>query len=324
MRWREFTAGLGGAAGWPVVARAQQEKVWRVGYLTPSSAADTGGGVIMFDAFRLQLQDLGYIEGRNLRLDVRRAEGDFERLPILAAELLSLAPDVLVGVTAAGTAALQRTTATIPIVMLTSGDPVGGGFVKSLAKPEGNITGVYNQSLDLTAKSIELLHVTFPNARRIAVLMSPNPVHEVMLKEAYAGAKVLDLTIIPVMARTPTDLNEAFATMHEKNCDALLVLADGRVTKKIVELAEEWRLPAVYQYAQFVEMGGLLSYAADLIGQFQRAAVYVDKILKGANPGELPVEQPTKIALAVNLKTAKALGLTIPDSILARADKVIE
>ena len=323
MRRREFIAALGSAVAWPVVARAQQGKVWRVGYLTSSSAADKIS-VALFDAFRLKLQDLGYVEGKNLTLDVGRAEGDYARLPALAAKLVSLAPDVIVGVTATSVAALRPATSSIPIVMLTAGDPIASGFVKSLAKPGGNITGLYNLSLDITAKSLELAHVAFPNAKRIAVLTSPNQAHEGMVKQAYAGARALELTIIPVMARTPADLEDAFATMHKEKSDALVVLADSRILRKIVELAERWRLPAIYHYAEFVEMGGLLSYGSDLTPQFQRAAFYVDKILKGASPSDLPVEQPTQLELEVNLKTAKALGLTIPDGILARADKVIE
>jgi putative ABC transport system substrate-binding protein len=323
MRRREFIAGLGGIAGSSLTAFAQQQRVWRIGYLTASSIADRRG-VALFDAFRMQLQELGYVEGRNLNLNVRRAEGDFAKLPVLANELVSLAPDVVIGVTAAGTAALQRATSSLPIVMLTAGDPVESGFAKSLAKPGGNITGLYNQSRDVTAKSVELLHAIIPKAKRIAVLMSPQPIHQTMVTEAFAGAEVLGLTIVPVMARTPSDLDDAFTIMHKEKCDALIVLADARLTRKIVELADQWRLPTIYQYAEFADMGGLLSYGADLTPQFRRAAVYVDKILKGANPADLPVEQPTKMELEVNLKSAKSLGLTIPDSILARADKVIE
>ena len=272
MKRRAFIAGLCGIAWSSLTALAQQERVWRIGYLTPSSIADTRG-VALFDAFRMQLRELGYVEGHNLNLDVRRAEGDFARLPVLANELVSLAPDVIVGVTAAGTGALQRATSSLPIVMLTAGDPVESGFVKSLAKPGGNITGFYNQSPDLTAKSVELLHAVIPKAKRIAVRMSPAPNHQTMVAQAYAGAEVLGLAIVPVMARTPSDLDDAFTVMHKEKCDALIVLADARITRKIVELADQWRLPTIYQYAEFVAMGGLLSYGADLTPQFQRAAV---------------------------------------------------
>ena len=318
---RRFIAAVAGAAAWPMVARAEQEKIWRVGYLyrhaTKVSAA-------LFDVFRIKLEQLGYVEGKNLNLDVRRADDDYTRLPTLAATLVSLAPNVIVSTTTPATAALQRATSSIPIIMAGVGDPVASGFVKSLAKPGGNITGPSNLSIDLTAKSLELLHAAVPSAQRIAVLRSPNQAHETMLREAYAAAEGLGLKIIPVMARTPADLDATFSIMRQQNCEALFVFADARITQKIVELADKWRLPAIYQITGFVDMGGLLSYGQNWTELFQHAAIYVDKILKGANPADLPVEQPTKFELEINLKTAKALGLTIPDSILARADKVIE
>ena len=261
---------------------------------------------------------------RNLRLDLRRAEGDYTRLPTLAVELVSLAPDVIAGTSSPATAALQRATSSIPIVMTAINDPIGLGFVKSLARPGGNITGLSNLSADFTAKSFELLHVAVPNAKRVAVLTSPNPLHEAVVTEAYTIAGAMGLTIVPVMARTPADLNDAFSAMNKETCDAVVVLSDPRTSRKIVELANEWRLPAIYQATGFADMGGLLTYSANFPEMFQRAAVYVDKILRGASPADLPVEQPTRLELQVNLKTAKALGLTIPDSILVRADRVIE
>jgi putative ABC transport system substrate-binding protein len=257
---------------------------------------------------------------------VRRANDDYARLPGLASELVSLVPNVILTVGAVATSALQRATSSIPIVMAASNDPIGSGLVKSLAKPGGNITGLSNQGLDSTAKTLELLHVALPNAKRIAVLMSANPTHAGMAKEAYVAVGTLGLTIIPVTAQTLNDLGDAFAKMHSESCDALFVLSDARtnLNRRIVELANEWRLPAIYQGGFIVDIGGLLSYGPDFHEHFRQAAVYVDKILKGANPADLPVEQPTKFELEINLKTAKALGLTIPDSIVARADKVIE
>jgi len=325
MRRREFIKLIAsGATACPLVVRAQQQtdKVWRVGYLTPSSV--TNFSVAVLDAFRLKLNDLGYVEGRNLGLYVRRANDDYARLPSLASELVSLAPNVIVSASDIATLPLQRATSSIPIVMTSSSDPIGIGFIKSLAKPSGNITGLSTQGLDLTAKTLELLHVALPNAKRIAVLLSANPGHERMVKEAYGAARTLGLTIIPVMARTPDDFSDAFANMHSENCDALFVLLASPITRRIVELANEWRLPGIYQTGDFVDMGGLLSYGPGSHEQWQRVAVYVDRILKGANPADLPVEQPTKFELEINLKTAKALGVIIPDSILARADKVIE
>ena len=311
---------------WPRVAHAQQQtdKVWRVGYLSPTSATNVGAALL--DAFRLKLNDLGYVEGRNLGLYVRRANDDFAQLPSLASELVSLAPDVIVSSANIATLALQRATSSIPIVMARSIDPIGSGLVKSLAKPGGNITGLSTQGLDSTAKTLELLHVAFPSAKRIAFLMTANPGQEGIVKEAYVAAGTLGLTIIPVTALTLDDLGDAFAKMHSESCDALFVLAEPRINanRRIVEFANEWRLPAIYQGGFIVDMGGLMSYGPDFHELFRQAAVYVDRILKGANPADLPVEQPTKFELEINLKTAKALGLTIPDSILARADKVIE
>jgi putative ABC transport system substrate-binding protein len=326
MNRREFIAVLGGAAAWPVVTHAQQQtdKVWRVGYLSPASLLAAPTSVALFDAFRLKLKDLGYVEGRNLGLYVRRANDDFARLPGLASELVSLAPDVIVSASQTATLPLQRATSSIPIVMAAGADPIGSGFVKSLAKPGGNITGLTQQVFDSTAKTLELLHVAVPNAKRIAVLMQANPFQEGIVKEAYVAAGTLGLTIIPVTARTLDDLGDAFAKMHSENCDALFVLADPRINRRIVEFANEWRLPAIYQAAFYVDRGGWLSYGPDYYESFRQAAVYVDKILKGASPADLPVEQPTKFELAINLKTSKLLGVTIPDSILARADKVIE
>jgi putative tryptophan/tyrosine transport system substrate-binding protein len=240
MRRREFINLIAGSAvTWPLTARAQQQtdKVWRVGYLSPSSA--TNVSVALFDAFRLKLNDLGYVEGRNLGLYVRRANDDYARVPGLASELVSLAPNVIVSSANIATLALQRATSSIPIVMTSNADPIGTGFVKSLAKPGGNITGLSTQSVDSTPKALELLHVALPNAKRIAVLMSGNPGNEGTVKEAYLAAGALGLTIIPVMARTLDDLGDAFAKMHSENCDAVFVFIDPRSNRRIVELANE-------------------------------------------------------------------------------------
>ena len=263
-------------------------------------------------------------KGRILRLDVRRAEGDYARLAPLAVELVSLMPDVIVGIGSAATAALQGATSSIPIVMSGPTDPIGSGFIKSFAKPGGNITGTSGLNLDLTAKSLELLHLVVPSAKRIAVLMSPISYEEVQLKEAYVASGALGLTLIPVMAPTPADLENAFHRMHTENCDALFVLSDPRISPKIVQLADHWQLPAVYQVNHFARIGGLMSYSANYDDLLRLAALYVDRLLRGASPADLPVEQPTRLELQVNLKTAKKLGLTIPDSVLARADEVIE
>jgi putative ABC transport system substrate-binding protein len=270
------------------------------------------------------LRDLGYVEGRNLILDVRTANGDFSRLPHLAAELVALQPDVIAAGATPALAAAQRATSSIPIVTGGVGDPIGSGFIKSLAKPGGNITGISLMSTDLSAKSLEFLTTLVPQARRIAALKSANPVHATLINELYAAAQRLRLTVVPVTALLPSDLDDAFATMAKEGCDGLVVLADPRIIARIPDLAAKARLPAIYQLSEFAKLGGLLGYGPNLDDLWRRAAIYVDKILKGANPAELPVEQPTKFDLAINLQTANALGLTVPPTLIALANEVIE
>jgi putative ABC transport system substrate-binding protein len=313
MKRRTFIAGLAGGAVWvcPVLARAQNStpgKIWRVGYLSVSSATDFS--LALFDAFRLKLRELGYVEGRNLRIDVRRADFDYARLPALAAELISFAPDVLAGLSPPATTALQQATSSIPIVMVAIPDPIGSGFVKSFANPGGNITGNSDMSVDLAPKSLDLLHVVVPKAKRIAVLTMSYSLQRAKVEAVRVAAEELGLTtfIVP----TPTDLDNAFTTIHNENCDALVVIADSRINRKIVELANASRLPAIYQIIDYVDMGGLLGYGPNGFWMFPQAAIYVDKILRGARPADLPVEQPTQLELRINLNTAKALGLTIP------------
>jgi putative ABC transport system substrate-binding protein len=323
MKRREFIAGLGGAAAWPLVARGQhlsQSKTWRVGYLSVSSA--TNFSVAIFNAFKVKLQELGYVEGRNIQFDVRRAEFDYGKLPALAAELVSLKPDVIVGLSAPAATALQHATTTIPIVMVAIADPIGSGLVQSFAHPGGNITGNSDMSVELAPKSLDLLHVVVPSAKRIAILTMSYSQQRVKVEEVRAAAKALGLTTF--LVPSPTDLNNAFTAIQNENCDALVVIADSRIERKIVELANTARLPAIYQINDYVNMGGLLGYGPDGSWMWPNAAMYVDKILKGARPADLPVEQPTQLELRVNLKTANELGLTIPDSVLIRADEVIE
>lgn len=324
MRRREFITLFGGASAvWPVAARGQQpSRIWRVGYLSPSP--ETAIGRTFLGAFSLKLQELGYVEGRNLILDVRRADGDLARLPGLAAELVSLRPDVIVTAGTPPTAAAQKATSSIPIVMIGPADPIGGGFVRSLARPGGNITGLSYMSPDFTAKSLELLLSVVPGAKRVAVLMSNNPSTASLIRPIHALAQALGVAILPVTWTLPADLEEVFEKIGTEKCDGLIVLADPNVTRRIAELAAKIRIPAIYQVSVFVPMGGLLSYSPDYFDLAPRGAVYVDRILKGAVPAEMPVEQPTKFVLLINLKTAKALSLTIPDSLLVRADEVIE
>jgi putative tryptophan/tyrosine transport system substrate-binding protein len=319
MKRREFTLFvLGVAVSWPIMAMSQQSKIIRVGLLNPSFTVQP-----LLDAFRKQLSDLGYIEGKNLIIDYRTAEGHFERLPQLVQELVALRPDVLVAIATPAIAAAQRATSTIPIVMSPSTDPIGSGFVKSFAHPGGNITGVANMYGDVMGKSVETLHELLPAAKKVAVLMSLNTTHPTQYELARAALQSFGASVFPVVAPTPDDLPAAFHKMTEAHCDALFVLADP-FRPTIVSLASSSRIPAVYQYREFVDAGGLASYGANNIKMFKMAARYVDKILKGASPSETPVEQPTTFELIVNLKTAKAFGLTVPPSLLARADEVIE
>jgi putative tryptophan/tyrosine transport system substrate-binding protein len=325
MRRRKFIKLMGGVSlAWPLVARAQQSpsKVWRVAYLYPGFL-DNPVDHATFDVFRAEMRELGYIEGKNLAIDTRTAEGKFERLPALTDELIALRPDVIVAIATPAIAAAQRATLTIPIVMAPATDPVGSGFIKSLAHPGGNITGVANMFGDSIGKSVELLHSILPSAKRVAVLMTTNPTHPQQYTLVESAAKTLELVVVPVMAPTPADLEQAFNKMGQEKCDALFVLADP-TQPKIISLAAKTKIPALYQFGNFVDLGGLASYGASLPPLYRKAADYVDKIFKGADPARFPVEQPVVFEFSLNLKTAAALGLSIPEAVLARADRVVE
>jgi putative tryptophan/tyrosine transport system substrate-binding protein len=271
------------------------------------------------------LNELGYSEGQNLTIDLRRAEGDLARLPDLAAEIVSLGPDVIVAIATPAIVAARKATSSIPIVMNASGDPVVTGLIKSLAKPGGNITGLSSMNWDLTTKSVELLSKTVPRAKRIAVLMSAiYPTHISVAKDVHGAALGLGLTAVPVTADVPEELGSAFATIRREKCDAVIVLPAAQVLRSIVDLAASERIPAIYESSAYVRIGGLMSYGANIIEQFRTAAVYVDKIPRGANPADLPVAQPTNFELAVNLRTANRLGIEIPPTVLALADEVID
>jgi putative ABC transport system substrate-binding protein len=325
MKRREFITLLGGAAAWPVAARAQQPRVWRIGYLVAASPT-VGLPRAYLDAFRLRLSELGYVEGRNLIIDVRGVEGDYSLLPNLAAELVALRPDVIFAAATPAVSAAHRATSSIPIVMGPTADPIGSGFIQSLAKPGGSITGLSLMATDLSAKSLDFLRILVPRGRRIAALQSANPVHVTLINELHAAASGVGLSIVPVTYTGPSDLDDAFASMAKAACDALIVLADpiNPVTARIPGLAAKARLPTIYQISTLAKVGGLLAYGPDIADLYRRAAMYVDKILKGANPAELPVEQPTKFDLLINLTAARALGLEIPPTLLALADEVIE
>ncbi|MGY8685997.1 ABC transporter substrate-binding protein [Bradyrhizobium sp. UFLA05-153] len=325
MRRRNFIRGVGYTTiAWPLIAMAEQSssKVWRIAHIYPGKL-DNPPDRAMYDAFRGGLRELGYIEGKNLIIDQRSADGKLERLPSFLTELIALHPDVIVAITTPAIAAAQKATSTIPIIMAPATDPIGSGFVKSLARPGGDITGTANMVGDAIGKGVELLHTLLPSARRIAVLMSNNPTHPQQCELAETSIKSLGLAAVRVVAPTPGDLDQAFETIKQENCDALFVLAD--VTRPtIVTLAARSRIPAIYQSGPYVPLGGLASYHPKLEAIYVKVAQYCDRVFKGADPAELPVEQPVIFELAVNLKTAASLGLTFPDSIMVRADKVIE
>ena len=311
----------------PLAALGQQQsKVARIGYLAGSSVTDNAH---LVQAFREALRELGYVEGKNLVIEYRYAEGNFERLPDLAAELVRLRVDVIVAVGDPVILVAKQATSTIPIVMPSVGDPVGRGFVASLARPGGNITGVSNLAVALTGKWLEYLKQIVPTLSQVAVLRNAaNPTHALFWAEAQSAAPRLGLQLQSVEVRTPDDLDGAFATIVRERSAAVVVLPDpllaGFLRGRIAELATRNRLPAVYTFKEQAEAGGLLSYGPSLSVNYRHAATYVDKILKGAKPANLPVAQPTQFELVINLKTAKALGLTIPQSLLLRADEVIQ
>jgi putative tryptophan/tyrosine transport system substrate-binding protein len=304
-------------------ASSRPARIWRIGYLSPGALSDVGPASFL-QAFRRRLGELGYREGRNVIIDMRSADGDFARLPRLAAELASLAPDVMVAASTSAVLAARRMTTSIPIVIASAADPVANGLVKSLARPGGNITGLSNMAPGLTARTVAILRSVVPAASRIAVLMSANPSHLGVLEEARTAARTFGAKVVAITAAVPADLDEAFATMAKQRCDALLVPADARLDLEIVDLAAEARLPAIYQLRELVQGGGLVSYGPSYVELFRRAAAYVDRIFKGASPAELPVEQPTQFELVINLETAKALGLDVPATLLAAASEVIE
>ena len=326
---RQFLIAAGALLATPLAADGQQAaKVARIGHLSPNLAA----GPHLRDAFLQGLRDLGYVEGRNVVIEYRDAEGKLERLPALAAELVALKVDVILadGGTLGPRVAMQATT-TIPIVFTSAADPVGSGLVTSLARPGGNVTGLSALGPELVGKRLELLKQAVPGIDRVAVLRGSSTLGERVLKDmleaADVAARALGVQPQFIEARGPDEFARAFSAMTSARAGALTVLPSNRFLRehrRLVDLAAKNRLPAVYTSREFVDAGGLMSYGAHQPDLFRRAATYVDKILKGAKPGDLPIEQPTKFELVINLKTAKDLGLTIPPSVLARADDLIQ
>ena len=306
----------------PVQAQ-QPTKIARIGYLT-AACPDTQSA--RTEAFRQGLHDLGYIEGQNIALESRCAEGKPDRLPGLAAELIQLKVDLIVTAGNEATQATKNATGAIPLVSIGS-DPVVSGFVASLAHPGVNITGVSIDAPGLSGKRLELLKETFPRVSRVAVLYYPaTPSSKVTMAETEQAARLLKVQLQPVGVEASNELENAFSAMSKERAEALIKLPSAVLTsyrKQIVELAAKSRLPAMYEDRIIAEDGGLMSYGPYITDLYRRAATYVDKILKGAKPGDLPIEQPTKFEFVINLKTAKQIGLTIPPNVLARADKVI-
>ena len=322
MRRREFIALVGGAAVCPLAAWAQRpSKVWRIGSLGLAREASLEA------ALWTGLRDLGYVEGKNIIIEFRYA-GKADQLPRVAAELVSMNVDVIFANSSTYVEPARQATSRIPIVFATHADPVGVGHVASLSRPGGNVTGLSMLMTDLAVKVFELLKEAVPHARRVGVLWNPSvPSHAPALQAVESAAQQLSVQLLMVPARTIEDFDGALAKMAEERVDGFLVVAApstylGRAP--LAELAIKHRLPGVYSFKENVVAGGLMSYGADIHDLFRRAAAYIDKILKGDNPGDLPVEQASKYELAINLKTAKALGLTIPQSLLIRADEVVE
>jgi putative ABC transport system substrate-binding protein len=325
MRRRKFIILLGGAVASPLAARAQQpSRVPRIGFLfygAPELALE-------IDAFRQGLRELGYVEGQNINVEYRFARGQVGKLPELAAELARLKVEVIVSPTTPASMAAKQATSTIPIVIAGVADPVGAGLVTNFRRPGGNITGLASISAELGGKRLELLKGIVPDALRVGVLYNPDDRSNVLvLKELQAAAPAVGLELHPVEVRAASDFKDAFVKMGEQRVHAFFGAA-GVLTyanrQMIVDLAANERLPAMWGHRQFVDVGGLMSYAVNFYDQCRRAAAYVDQILKGTKPGDLPVQQPTRFEFIINLKTAKALGVTVPTKLLALAEEVID
>ena len=309
----------------PLGADAQPSRPVRIGYLSGNPPSDTQSAL---NAFRERLRDLGYREGQDLLIEYRYAEGKYERLPQFAADLVRLKVDVIFTYGTPGSLAAKNATRTIPIVFGAVADPLTAGLVRTLTRPGGNVTGVTTNNPELSAKRMSLLREAVPTASRVAVLANPDfPATSKMVAEARLAAPALGMELQVLEVRAPQELAKAFAAMTAAKAHAVVVLPDAMFIaqrRQIVELAARSRIPAMYHLRQFAEAGGLICYGVDYVESFQQAAVLVDKILKGAKPADLPVEQPWRFALTINLKTATALGLAIPQSLLRRADQLIK
>ena len=326
-RRRELLIALGVAAlAWAGAVRAQAPSTLRrIGMLSGFSPS---GYAPSYQAFRLGLRDLGWVEGKNISIEYRYAEGRHDRLPDLAADLVRLKVDVIVTAATSDALAAQRATKAIPIVMVAAGNPVANGLVESLARPGGNVTGLSQMLQEVSGKRLELLKEVVPKLSRVAVLWNPDSASATLnWKENQQPARQLGIQLFSLEVRSPSELDKAFEAATNVRAGALAILPDPVIStnlERIVDFAAKSRLPSIYQSSEFADAGGLVTYGPDRADLFRRAATYVDKILKGTKPGDLPVDQPTKLELVVNLRTAKAIGITIPQSVLFRADKVIE
>jgi len=326
-RFSISVAALALAAPVTSLGQAPPAKIARIGYLQPVVPQNNSSPLL--EDFRQGLRDLGYVEGKNIQLEIRWGEGKLERLPALAAELVRMKVDVIVAMGSPSVWAAKQATQTIPIVMPTSSDPVGDGLVASLARPGGNITGLSMMAPELGTKRLQLLKEVFPKLLRpAAVLWNPDYVGmKARWRQIEGAAPAMGMGVRSVEIRDSRELEQALAALERERPAALVLLADPLTLSqrlRIVEFAAEERLPAIYEVSQFVDAGGLMSYGPNLDDLVRRSATYVDKILKGAKPADLPIEQPAKFELVINLKTAKALGITIPQSVLLQADRVIE
>jgi putative ABC transport system substrate-binding protein len=328
---REFITLLGGAAVWPLAARAQQpKKVTQIGFLATGSL-ELPESLVMINAFRQGLRELSYVEGENVLVEYRTADSRIERFVDQASELVRLKVDIIVASNTPAARAAQQATDTIPIIVPVMGDPVRDRLVANLARPGGNVTGLTFLGPELLPKRLALLKETLPTASRVVALWHPGAYGERtmsdMIKETEAAARTLGVQLRLVGVQGPDELERAFSMIAGERADALLVFPSPMLfaeRRRIVDLAAKYRLPSMAMGKEFAELGGLIAYGASIPGLFRRCATYVDKIIKGAKPADLPVEQPTKFDLVINLTTAKALGLDIPPSLLARADEVIE
>ena len=324
MKRREFITLLGGAAAWPLTARAQQAKLPTIGFLGGSTYSAASQRIA---AFAQRLRELGWIDGRTVAVEYRWGEGRSERFTELAAEFVRLKVDVIVTEGPASVIAAKEATSVIPIVFPIAGDPVGSGLVASLARPGGNVTGLSALGVDLAAKRLELLREVLPRLRRLAVMANVGASGaKLEMGEVQAAARTLGLEVVPLPIRRADDIAPAFEALKDR-ADALYVCSDPLVNTtriRINTFVLGARLPTMYGTRDLVEVGGLMSYGPNITDLYRRAAEFVDKILRGAKPGDIPIEQPTKFDLVINLTTAKVLGLTMPESFLVRADEVIE